>query len=51
MLQFLVIEDGTQMLQGTLLVLGLVTGLGVFNKDFLLSSGIRILELVAQTYA
>ena len=50
-LQFLVIQYGTQVLQGTLLVLGLVTGLGVFYKDLLLGSGIGILELVTQTYA
>ncbi len=51
MLQLFVIEDGTQLAHGVFFVLGLVSGLGVFDENFFVFAGVWVYELVAQTYA
>ena len=50
-LELLVVEDGAQVAQGVLAVLGLVACLGVLDQDFLFLAGVGVLILVADAHA
>ena len=49
MLQLFVVENGPELTESVLLVLGLVAGLGVLDEDLFFLAGIWVGELVAQT--